>query len=60
MCYPSFYYSEKNQVLHASGLRIENHNFFLQQKEGEEMFFKENERVIGFFFNQLGGGDVHK
>jgi hypothetical protein len=24
------------------------------------MFFKENERVISFFFNQLGGGDVHK
>jgi hypothetical protein len=32
----------------------------MQQNGSGEMFFKENERVTGFFFNQLGDGVVHK
>jgi hypothetical protein len=34
--------------------------FFLQHKGGKEIFFKENERVIVFFFNQLGDGVIYK
>jgi hypothetical protein len=44
----------KIQELHVSGLQIELHKIFMHQNGGEEMFFKEHERVIGFSFNQLG------
>jgi hypothetical protein len=32
----------------------------MHQNNDEEMFFEEQERVIGFFFNQLVDGVVHK
>jgi hypothetical protein len=35
-------------------------SFVKQQNGGEEMFFEEQEWVIGFFFNQLVNGVVHK
>jgi hypothetical protein len=35
-------------------------SFVMQQNWGEEMFFEEEEKVIGFFFNQLVNGVVYK
>jgi hypothetical protein len=38
----------RTQKLHATSLQIELHKFFLNQNSAEEMFFKEQEMVIGF------------
>jgi hypothetical protein len=43
-----FIFMRRTQKLHATSLQIELHKFFLNQNSAEEMFFEEQEMVIGF------------